>query len=384
VRGPLERDEPVETCDTLVIGGGFYGAVLAQEMAKHSDVVLLEREPQLLSRASWTNQARIHLGYHYPRSFLTARRSLQNAPRFMEDYRDCVVDTFRHYYAIAKHRSNVTAGQFRVFCGRVGAQLRVADESVMRLFNPALIEAVFEVVEPAFDATALRATMLERLARSGVDVRLGTEARSVSAAATGNLEVRASGASAEQTFVADRVFNCTYARLNAVLVGSELPTIPLKHELAELVLIEPPACLADRAVTVMCGPFFSCMPFPPEGLHSLSHVRYTPHRSWTSDRHGGGAEADATRLEPPESHSPSMLRDAARYLPCMAESRVIRSLWEIKTLLPRSEVDDSRPILVRRDHGLPGLTCIAGAKLDNVYDVLEALDAAARISEEAR
>ncbi len=77
---------------------------------------------------------------------------------------------------------------------------------------------------------------------------------------------------------------------------------------------------------------------------------------------------------PPASNFPSMLRDAARYLPCMGETRMVKSLWEIKTLLPRSEVDDGRPILFRPDHGLPGLTCIAGAKVDNAYDVLEALD----------
>ena len=28
----------------------------------------------------------------------------------------------------------------------------------------------------------------------------------------------------------------------------------------------------------MCGPFFSAMPFPARGLHTLSHVRYTPQK----------------------------------------------------------------------------------------------------------
>lgn len=68
-----------------------------------------------------------------------------------------------------------------------------------------------------------------------------------------------------------------------------------------------------------------------------------------------------------------MLRDATRYLPLMAGSRPVDSLWEVKTVLPRSEVDDSRPILVRVGHGLPGLTCIAGAKLDNLYDMFDIL-----------
>jgi hypothetical protein len=35
--------------------------------------------------------------------------------------------------------------------------------------------------------------------------------------------------------------------------------------------------------------------------------------------------------------------------------------------------DDSRPVLYRRDCGLPNLTCMLGAKIDNIYDVLEVL-----------
>jgi hypothetical protein len=68
-----------------------------------------------------------------------------------------------------------------------------------------------------------------------------------------------------------------------------------------------------------------------------------------------------------------MVKDAARYVPMLAECRYEESLWEVKTVLPRSDVDDSRPILVRRDHGLAGLTCILGAKVDNIYDVFDEL-----------
>jgi hypothetical protein len=66
-----------------------------------------------------------------------------------------------------------------------------------------------------------------------------------------------------------------------------------------------------------------------------------------------------------------MVKDAERYLPLARDFRYLDSLWEVKTVLPKSEIDDSRPILFRTDQGLPGLTCIMGAKIDNVYDVIE-------------
>jgi L-2-hydroxyglutarate oxidase LhgO len=101
--------------DAVVIGGGFYGTVIATYLTKKrgfSKVVLIEREPDVLMRASYNNQARVHNGYHYPRSFTTAFRSRVNLPRFVRDYPSAVKHDFTKLYAIAKRNSKVTAKQF--------------------------------------------------------------------------------------------------------------------------------------------------------------------------------------------------------------------------------------------------------------------------------
>jgi septum formation inhibitor-activating ATPase MinD len=51
----------------------------------------------------------------------------------------------------------------------------------------------------------------------------------------------------------------------------------------------------------------------------------------------------------------------------------VDSIWEVKTVLPKSEVDDSRPVLYRADCGLPNLTCILGGKIDNIYDIVDVM-----------
>ncbi len=38
--------------------------------------------------------------------------------------------------------------------------------------------------------------------------------------------------------------------------------------------------------------------------------------------------------------------------------------------------DDGRPILFKRNHGAPNLTCVIGGKIDNVFDVFDAVDLA--------
>jgi L-2-hydroxyglutarate oxidase LhgO len=101
--------------DVVIIGGGFYGATIAIYLAKQrgfKPIVLVEREPALLNRASYSNQARVHNGYHYPRSFTTAYRSRVNLPKFVRDRPDAVTQNFTKLYAIARGNSKVTAKQF--------------------------------------------------------------------------------------------------------------------------------------------------------------------------------------------------------------------------------------------------------------------------------
>src|SRR5678816_1590725 len=98
-------------------------------------VLLVERESQLLARASLRNQARVHNGYHYPRSVLTSIRSRLNYDRFRADYPDAVHESFDQYYAIARDSSKTTAAQFVQFCQRVGAPLRPAPPAVKKLFD---------------------------------------------------------------------------------------------------------------------------------------------------------------------------------------------------------------------------------------------------------
>ena len=359
--------------DALVVGGGFFRCRIAQHLRGFLDRVLIaEQEADLLQRASYNNQARVHQGYHYPRSLLTAIRSRANFSRFVEEYPECVDSSFRKYYAIARAFSHVTARQFRTFCERIEAPLEPAPPEVRRLFDRDRIEDVFLVQEWAFDAVRLKERVARDLAATGVEVRLGTRVLRLSAGEGGAVAVDVAGPRGPERLVARKVLNCTYSGINHLLGPSDLPIIPLKHEATEMALVEPPAELRSAGVTVMCGPFFSIMPFPPRALHTLSHVRYTPHHEWHERGEYRPRPADHRR-ELPSQHE-RMLLDAARYLPCLRECRYRRSLFEVKTVLPSSETDDSRPILFRVDHGLRNLVCVMGGKIDNVYDVLKELD----------
>lgn len=363
--------------DAVVIGGGFYGATIAIYLARErglKKIVLMEREAALLQRASYNNQARVHNGYHYPRSFTTAYRSRINLPRFVQDWPQAVKTDFVKLYAIARRNSKVTASQFKRFCRETNAPLWPAEPAQRALFDPRLIEDVFVVEEFAFDSGKLAKWAEYELAQQHVDLHLSTRVEAISQAGDSTLVTVSRSASGSARTIRSRyVFNCTYSGLNQFGGDFNGVCTPLKHEVTEMALVQAPPELEDLGITVMDGPFFSMMPFPSRGLHTLSHVRYTPHLHWNDER-GIDPYAQLARYEQ-ASRVDRMMRDVSRYMPAVKGARYVDSLFEVKTVLSKNEVDDGRPILFEKHAALPGCYSVLGGKIDNIYDVLEKLDA---------
>lgn len=377
---PVSTDLPSRV-DALVVGAGVFGCALASQLAEQGySVLLVEREDAPLRRASFSNQARVHQGYHYPRSMLTAMRSRINFARFVADYGDCVDQSRPAYYAVARSFSKVNAYQFQRFCQSIGAVARPAPPPVKALFRSKLVEEVYHVEEPVFNADRLRVRLLDELAHRRVQLVTRLEVCGLRREPDGlcvSLRAAADKACVQQV-VARLVLNCTYSGLNEVLRESDLETYTLRHELTEMALVSLPDPVARLCITVMDGPFFSLMPFPARSpLHTLSHVRYTPHCTWWERGPGDRSLPDNMAWPQWTRNRPSNFRymqaDAARYIPSLAEARHHDSIWEIKTLLPRSEIDDSRPILFASNKRNASVISVLGGKVDNLYDARDKL-----------
>lgn len=363
--------------NAVIIGGGFYGSAIAIYLAKTRGlqrVVLLERESSIQMRASYNNQARIHNGYHYPRSFTTAFRSRVNMPQFAKDWSQAIKQDFISLYAIARQNSKVTAKQFKHFCHIIGAKIESPDARLKQFFAPRFIEDVFAVEEYVFNSGLLAEWAIKELRDIDVHTEYSTCALSILRSSEDtNLNVIAQSQSGDISSISTKyVFNCTYSGLNQLLGHFPGVRSEIKHELAEMALIKVPEALKGLGITVMDGPFFSILPFPDRDLHTLSHVRYTPHFSWV----------DQKGVDPYKVHekynritrADRMIRDASRYLPLVLNSQYIDSLFEVKTILTKNEVDDGRPILYEKHAELPGCYSILGGKIDNIFDVFEKLD----------
>lgn len=371
---PVYSNQPSQ--DAVIIGGGFYGTAIAVYLAKQRGlkrILLIEREPALMKRASYNNQARVHNGYHYPRSFTTAYRSRVNLPKFVRDWPLAVKRDFTKLYAIARRNSKVTAKQFERFCRDIGASIQPAEPGLRNLFEPRLIEDVFLVEEHAFDTTQLASWAERELKESGVQIRYQTRVTDISQCADMRLQVVAeSNQGIQELITCNYVFNCTYSGLNQFKGGFPGVSTGLKQEITEMALMQMPPALKGLGITVMDGPFFSMMPFPARELHTLSHVRYTPHLHW----HDSNEIDPYEKLQNYERHTrvDRMIRDVGRYIPEVLKAEHIDSLFEIKTVLVKNEGDDGRPIMLEKHSDLCGCYSVLGGKVDNIYDILETLE----------
>ena len=369
------------TWDKIIVGAGLYGLYAAEQCgARGQRVLVLEKDPGPFMRATYINQARVHMGYHYPRSYSTAIKSAGYFERFCRDYGFCLLTEFDQVYATSAHFSWTNAEQFREFCA--AAHIRCDDVSPEKYFNPGQCDGAFLTTEYTYDAQILKKHFLEKLAALP-NVTIAYSHKPESVQRTGSVwQVRAGDITAEAPFL----LNATYAGVNELHAMLGFEPFAIKYELCEIILCTVDERLKNTGVTVMDGPFFSLMPFGRTGLHSLTSVTFTPHvtsydslptfacqgRSGGCCRPGDLANCDSCPARP-ESAWPMMSQLARKYLREEYGFAYSHSLFSMKPILKASEIDDSRPTVIRQYTADPAFVSVLSGKINTVYDLDEVL-----------
>ncbi len=387
--------------DSIILGGGLYGLYAARFLADHGRTcLLLERDETLMRRTTWINQARVHNGYHYPRSLTTAHKSAHYYRRFHEDYAFCILSDFSQIYATSAQFSWTDRGQFVQFCEAAGIPCREMAPGTW--FKPGLCDGAFLTEEDTYDAALLREYYLRELSARSDRVTLVTGADTGDIRVTGEgfrFTYRDQGGRGEEAVaVAPQAVNATYASTNQILklinrgreADRQLPCFPIKYELCEIILCEPSEELKDIGITLMDGPCFSIMPFGKTGLHSLTAVTHTPHISCREDLPTFACQTPETGCSPgqlancndcprkPASAWPYMSHLADKYLLPQFAYRLHSSLFSMKPILRTTEVDDARPTAIRvaelgERPGEARLISVLSGKINTVYDMDEVL-----------
>lgn len=381
--------------DKIIIGAGLYGLYAALYCARQGQrVSVLEWEAAPFTRATYINQARVHMGYHYPRSLSTAMKSAGYFRRFVEDYGFCIHSQFQQVYATSSHFSWTDAKEFRKFCK--DADIPCMDLPVEQYFKEGTCDGAFLTKEYTYDAHILRDYLMEELQKyENVQLCFGRKISRI--VRRGRLfEILCSQNGTEERFEAPFVLNATYASVNQILqmvegLDEKPEMFGLKYELCEIILCQVADKLKDVGLTVMDGPFFSIMPFGKTGYHSLTSVTFTPHKTSydaTPDfqcvskegglcvnQSGSGMLGNCDDcIYRPESAWEYMSALAHKYVRDEYDFRYEKSLFSMKPILKASEIDDSRPTVIRYASKEPVFLSVLSGKINTVYDLDEFLN----------
>ena len=371
----------MERFDKIIIGAGLYGlysAVYAAE--KNQKVLVLECDKAPFSRATYINQARVHQGYHYPRSLSTAIKSAGYFERFNKDYALCINSEFDQIYATSSRYSWTDGKQFKEFCKAAG--ITCEELSPDTFFNEGMCDGAFRTREYTYDALILRDYFVDKAKESSshIDIRYGEKITSIARDNDEYIIRTASGGEYATGFV----LNASYAGVNGILSLAGFDGFEIKYELCEITLCRVNEALKNVGITVMDGPFFSIMPFGKTGLHSLTAVAFTPHMTsydklpsfecqkkcegHCSPEALGNCNDCPAR---PETAFPYMSNLAKKYMSDKYGFEYEKSLFSMKPILTSSEIDDSRPTVIRKYSENPTFVSVLSGKINTVYDLDE-------------
>lgn len=344
--------------------------------------MVLECESMPFKRATYINQARIHQGYHYPRSISTAMKSAGYFERFNKDYAFCVNKEFHQIYATSKQYSWSDGRQFKLFCKAAGIPCEELHPD--RFFKKGMCDGAFLTREYTYDALILRDYFLEKLSEfhTGLKILCGITIQSIHKLQDVYAVFTADG----KEYRTDFLLNAAYAGTNQILDKAGYEKFEIKYELCEIILCTVNEKLKERGFTIMDGPFFSIMPFGKTGMHSLTSVTFTPHTTsydsmpkfscqnksggYCSEYHLGNCNECPVK---PATAFPYMNNLARKY---MREEYIFeykKSLFSMKPILMQSEIDDSRPTVIKVYSKNPTFIGVLSGKINTVYDLDEVL-----------
>ena len=369
--------------DKIIIGAGLYGLYAALFCAERGqNVMVLECDSSAFGRATYINQARVHQGYHYPRSISTAMKSAGYFERFNRDYSFCINKEFEQIYATSSEFSWTNGRQFRDFCNDAGIPCEELHPG--NYFKEGMCDGAFRTREYTYDAMILKDYFLTELKRftNCVRIEYGVEIQDIEKQHDAYIINTKKG-----EYRSCFVLNATYAGANQILDMIGYEKLGIKYELCEIILCDVNDKLKEVGLTVMDGPFFSIMPFGRTGMHSLTSVTFTPHTtsydalpSFRCQEKSGGfctkRRLGNCNICPvkPQTAFPYMANLARKYLLDEYGFEYKESLFSMKPILRSSEVDDSRPTVIRQYSEDPTFIGVLSGKINTVFDLDEILE----------
>jgi uncharacterized protein (UPF0262 family) len=245
--------------EIIIVGSGWFGLhtyIFLKENIKNLKITILEKDTKIFNKSSNYNQNRLHLGYHYPRSFKTRELCLYGYDKFINRYRE-VIDFIDNNYYLISNKSFIDYKSYLAIFNNLNYKHDIIPNNYFNNIDGHIINTKEKII----NSTKARQYFKKNIDMS--DIKLDYAVKEI--LQNNNKVIINSELSC------DLLIDCTYNRLN----------LSKKEYIYELTI----SLLYNRikfdndfeAITVMDGPFFSLFPRDiTKKKYTLTHVSYTP------------------------------------------------------------------------------------------------------------
>jgi hypothetical protein len=317
--------------NVIIVGAGWYGLYSALLLQDKYNVIVLEKNNDIFENSSNYNQNRLHLGYHYPRSFNTREMCINGYYKFIAKFRDVVDFIDDNYYCI----SNESLMDF---------------ETYKQIFNL-----------PKYKHTFIKNDFIKNIDGDIVNTQekiINSEKskqffkKNITCEIKLNYYVKTITQKNNKVIINDELecdllFDCTYNQLN--LSSNEYTyenTISFIYERINF-------SNNYDSVTIMDGDFFSLFPRDVnKKLYSLTHVKYTPLQK--EDEYCK-LNSNIT-MEEIKNANEKMVNDVIKYLPNFKKDFVLKSHF-ISYKCKLVSKNDSRECIIEQNNNIVSVNC---------------------------
>jgi|SRR3989344_4073888 len=348
-----------------IVGGGIFGTTCALILGKRFSVTLFERRSDILQEASWANQYRHHMGYHYPRSPETIMEIKAADKDFLSIYRRTVVYDYPSYYCIAKDGSRTSAEQFLRLCKKFNLPHR-KEYPPPELLDPKTVEICIRTPEAIYDYKKLKQLVKEKIKKNR-SIKLNLDSRIINANISKNgqkiLTIKRGRELRREAF--DYVINATYANYNEFCGWLGLPKKNLEYRLKEIIVIKLKT-KQDYAVFIADGPFATIVPTGQKNIFTFGDAPLSVHEIRGQKTPVLSMEK---KLKTLKSRWPKMQKRCVKWMPAIQKAQYLYSMFVILPIETSTKSMDARPTdVVCHGNGcwsiLSGkiITCVSVAK----------------------
>ena len=324
-----------------IIGAGWFGCHIGFKLKQNKfDVKIFEKESDIFKNASGNNTNRLHLGFHYPRSFLTRRMSYDGYKKFIKQYPNLSKPLKNNIYAIAKSKLNkMNASLYKNSMLRSNLKFSNLDAKKIDLIN---IEKTFNTNERAIDHVKAKKFFKKKLKNN---IFFRREIKSIK-------KIKKKFKVDDKIY--DFVINCSYQQV------FKLKHLDLTYEHC-LFSIYKAKNKNQKSYTIMDGPFYTLLKWNKNlfGLYSVKDSRIFISKNFNRV----SKSFNNLSVKKENQVKEKILKGFLKFYPNFKNNfKFVKNLYSIRTIIKNKK--DARICIVRNKDNFIN---ILSGKIDHIF-----------------